>query len=80
MHPCCSKKARTNDDIGDVGVVRTGNRSTLGGFIRRAQRTLLDSPWQIIQVMNHSIVLASASKVYFKQLKYWTWAKLTTLS
>lgn len=25
--------------------------STLGGFLKRTQRVLLDAPWQIIQVM-----------------------------
>jgi hypothetical protein len=48
-----NKKSRINDDFGDVGIVRTANRggtTSLGGFIRRAQRTLLDTPWQIIQV------------------------------
>lgn len=45
------KRARTDDyDMNEVGIVRTGNRGTLGGFIKRAQRTLLDTPWQIIQV------------------------------
>lgn len=36
------------------GVVRTGNITTLGGFLKRAQRSLLDSPWQIIQVTNEN--------------------------
>lgn len=34
-----------------VGLVRSGNRATLGGFLRRAQRTLLDTPWQVVQVV-----------------------------
>lgn len=29
---------------------KTGPATTLGGFIRRAQRTLLNTPWQIIQL------------------------------
>ncbi|XP_068619039.1 DNA polymerase epsilon catalytic subunit 1 [Battus philenor] len=32
----------------------TGPVNTLGGFIRRAQRTLLNTPWQIIQVAETS--------------------------
>lgn len=28
----------------------SGPAATLGGFLKRAQRTLLDTPWQIIQV------------------------------
>lgn len=28
----------------------SGSTNTLGGFIRKAQRTLLNTPWQIIQV------------------------------
>lgn len=27
-----------------------GSAATLGGFLRRTQRTLLDTPWQIVQV------------------------------
>lgn len=35
---------------GEAGrVVRAGGATTLGGFLRRAQRTLMDVPWQIIQ-------------------------------
>ncbi|XP_022817983.1 DNA polymerase epsilon catalytic subunit A [Spodoptera litura] len=30
---------------------KAGPATTLGGFIRRAQRTLLNTPWQIIQVV-----------------------------
>ncbi len=49
------KSAAGDDDDGDVGlgggIVRSGGRSTLGGFLRRAQRTLLDTPWQVIQVV-----------------------------
>ena len=43
-----------DDDTGFGGgmVVRTGNKSgSIGGFLKRTQRTLLDTPWQIIQVM-----------------------------
>ena len=45
------KRARTGDSNEIGKVVRTaGKPSTLGGFLRRAQRTLLDTPWQIIQI------------------------------
>ena len=45
------KRARTGDGNEIGKVVRTaGKPSTLGGFLRRAQRTLLDTPWQIIQI------------------------------
>ena len=50
-----SKRARTENQLSaETGVVvRTGARSstTLGGFLKRTQRTLLDTPWQIIQVL-----------------------------
>ena len=56
-----AKRARSDGNAGDGsdagggdnfgGVVRSGNRATLGGFLKRAQRTLLDTPWQIIQIM-----------------------------
>lgn len=55
------KRAKKDDDDGDVsslggggGVIRSGGRATLGGFLRRAQRTLLDTPWQIIQIVETS--------------------------
>ncbi|CAN8013629.1 unnamed protein product [Ixodes persulcatus] len=31
-------------------IIRAGGTATLGGFLRKAQRNLLDSPWQIIQL------------------------------
>ena len=53
-----SKRQKLDQDsdsgFGGGGVVvRTGtNRSgSIGGFLRKTQRTLLDTPWQIIQVM-----------------------------
>ncbi len=43
------------DDGGiGLGVVRAGRPGTLGGFLRRAQRTLLDTPWQVIQIAETS--------------------------
>ena len=33
-----------------TGAGRSGAGS-IGGFLRRTQRTLLDTPWQIIQIM-----------------------------
>ena len=48
------QKLDQDSDSGFGGgmVVRTGtNRSgSIGGFLKRTQRTLLDTPWQIIQV------------------------------
>ena len=52
-----SKRQRFDDDDDHVGgvVVRTGvNRGSIGGFLKRTQRTLLDTPWQIIQIMETS--------------------------
>nr|XP_027207609.1 DNA polymerase epsilon catalytic subunit A-like [Penaeus vannamei] len=53
-----SKRLRTGDcptmgtsvGSGAGRVVRSGPTSTLGGFLRKAQRTLLDVPWQLIQL------------------------------
>ncbi|CAH0728541.1 unnamed protein product, partial [Brenthis ino] len=46
-----SKRGRVDKDASTSMVSRnTGPTNTLGGFIRRAQRTLLNTPWQIIQV------------------------------
>lgn len=38
------------DNEVSVPPATAGPATTLGGFIRRAQRTLLNTPWQIIQV------------------------------
>ncbi|EFN88114.1 DNA polymerase epsilon catalytic subunit A isoform X1 [Harpegnathos saltator] len=37
-------------DGGVWGVIRNANTSTMDGFLRRAQRKLLETPWQIIQL------------------------------
>ena len=45
------KRARTGEGSEMGNIIRSaGKPSTLGGFLRRAQRTLLDTPWQIIQI------------------------------
>lgn len=48
-----NKKSKRSDNSSDQinwGVVRKTNTSTLGGFLRQAQRKLFMTPWQIIQV------------------------------
>ena len=52
-HQRSSKRQKFDEsDQGSGVVIRTGvNRGTIGGFLRRTQRTLLDTPWQIIQIM-----------------------------
>lgn len=48
-------KLMSNDNVDDfmqVGMDRRSNAATLGGFFRRAQQTLLCTPWQIIQIMD----------------------------
>nr|CAD7570292.1 unnamed protein product [Timema californicum] len=44
------KRSCHSTEVGGGGVVRNPSTGTLGGFLRRAQRTLLDTPWQVIQV------------------------------
>jgi DNA polymerase epsilon subunit 1 len=51
------KRVRVGDSAegcGQAGGIQSVGRNpaagTLGGFLRRAQQTLLDTPWQIIQV------------------------------
>lgn len=39
------KKAKSS-----LAVVRSAPAGTLGGFLQRAQRTLLVTPWQILQI------------------------------
>ncbi|KAG1689536.1 DNA polymerase epsilon catalytic subunit A [Nymphon striatum] len=51
-----SKRARLDESGSKAirGAVRHGNSVGLGGFIRKAQRTLLDTPWEIIQIVPDS--------------------------
>ena len=50
------RRLNNNDDVDDSdavgvgGVVRTGMSTGLGGFLRRKTRTMMDTPWQIVQV------------------------------
>lgn len=45
------KRSRTDENDGITwGVIRNTNTSTMTGFLRRAQRKLLESPWQIVQL------------------------------
>lgn len=44
-------RATSDESDGGVwGVIRNANTSTMDGFLRRAQRKLLETPWQIIQL------------------------------
>lgn len=48
-----NKRSRTGSDDREQAtgrVVRNPNLNTIGGFLRRAQRKLFDTPWQIIQI------------------------------
>lgn len=49
-----NKRSRTGSDElnrGNRGVSRTTNVNTIHGFINRSHRTLLETPWQIIQIV-----------------------------
>ena len=71
------KRARIDDGEG-TAIARPmpafgrGSAATLGGFLRRTQRTLLDTPWQIIQVHNQKVLL-------FGQLVIWHLVLFSTL-
>ncbi|OAD60585.1 DNA polymerase epsilon catalytic subunit A [Eufriesea mexicana] len=45
-----NKKSKCSDNNSNRGVIRKTNTSTLGGFLRQAQRKLFMTPWQIIQI------------------------------
>lgn len=45
-----SRRSMNDNDEVSWGVARNTNTSTLGGFLRRAQKKLLTTPWQIIQI------------------------------
>lgn len=45
-NPRSQKKAKTS-----ISVLRSAAPGSLGGFIQRAQRTLLTAPWQVIQIV-----------------------------
>ena len=38
------------NDGAPQGAIRSGPTTGLGGFLRRTARTMLDMPWQIVQV------------------------------
>lgn len=45
------RSRREGEQASGRAVIPTPAAGTLGGFLRKAQRTLLNSPWQIIQVI-----------------------------
>ncbi|KYN42982.1 DNA polymerase epsilon catalytic subunit A [Trachymyrmex septentrionalis] len=46
------KRSKTDESDGiGWGVIRNTNTSTMTGFLRRAQRKLLETPWEIIQLL-----------------------------
>lgn len=49
-----SKRSKVTDEGRIGGIIRTPNSTTIGGFLRRAQRALLDTPWQIIEIAETS--------------------------
>ncbi|XP_029670196.1 DNA polymerase epsilon catalytic subunit A isoform X1 [Formica exsecta] len=50
-HQHRQKRSKTDENDGITwGVIRNTNTSTITGFLRRAQRKLLETPWQIIQL------------------------------
>lgn len=46
-----NKKSRSNETIHRATPVNTSGGVTIGGFIRRTQRSIIEQPWQIIQIM-----------------------------
>ncbi|XP_033110052.1 DNA polymerase epsilon catalytic subunit A-like isoform X2 [Anneissia japonica] len=49
------KRRRTDDDsvhadLGGGGAIRVGQSAGLGNFLRRTARSLVDTPWQIVQI------------------------------
>ena len=48
------KRGNSSFDHINRSIVRNPTSGTLGGFLRRAQQKLLDTPWQIIQIMETS--------------------------
>nr|CAD7258615.1 unnamed protein product [Timema shepardi] len=70
------KRSCHSTEVGGGGVVRNPSTGTLGGFLRRAQRTLLDTPWQVIQVhqspslagVKHQMNYSSMARGYFWRL------------
>ncbi|XP_063387130.1 DNA polymerase epsilon catalytic subunit 1 isoform X2 [Cydia fagiglandana] len=49
-----SKRGRMDNEASTAAARSLGPATTLGSFIKRAQRTLLNTPWQIIQVLETS--------------------------
>ena len=49
----------TGNDFNSLRRTGTGP-VTIGGFLRRSQQTLLDSPWQVLQVNDRDPVTAKS--------------------
>lgn len=49
-----SDLAGGSSGAGGSGVYATGLASGIGGFLRRAAQTLLDAPWQIVEIAETS--------------------------
>lgn len=45
----CQDNSNDSEPV-STGIVRTGNLGTLGAFLQKSLRSLLDNPWQIIQI------------------------------
>lgn len=48
------------------GVIRDGPTTGLGSFLRRTARSILDMPWQIVQVCHTSSLDLTYSTLLFK--------------
>ncbi|XP_023014693.2 DNA polymerase epsilon catalytic subunit 1 [Leptinotarsa decemlineata] len=50
LQKLCVNKSKKKKSNNDTTILRSAAPGTLGGFIQRAQRTLLTTPWQVIQI------------------------------
>lgn len=59
------KRRKLNDGAAALGrPIRDGPANSLSSFLRRTARTILDMPWQIVQVMLFRLELSYRLKNY----------------
>lgn len=69
QHVKKKNKMADDDNESGFGVIRNPQSSTLSGFLRRAQKKLLQTPWQIVEVYKislfHNPAMCAYHRIYF---------------
>ena len=61
------------------GAIRSGPTTGLGGFLRRTARTMMDLPWQIVQVGRYQVIVQVGRYKFILQVgRYLVIAQVST--